>query len=38
MNNGNAQNSNWHSRLLQARGWLFVGAAAIALVIWLIRR
>jgi len=38
MTKDSQQNPNWHARLLQARGWLFVGAgAAAALVVWLVR-
>lgn len=29
--------SNWHSRLLQARGWIFVVAVAAAGLVWLVK-
>lgn len=38
MTDKDGMNSNWHSRLLRARGWLFLGAGVIALVVWLVRR
>jgi hypothetical protein len=30
--------ANWHQRLNQARGWIFVVAIVIAGAVWLVKR
>jgi len=30
--------ANWHQRLNQVRGWIFVVAIVIAGVVWLVKR
>jgi hypothetical protein len=30
--------ANWHQRLNQGRGWIFVVAVAIACIVWLVKR